>query len=312
MVNAPDAAELDARFGIAGAVHFETGSGGLVRAVVTADTAVGHVYPHGAHVTHYQPADHEPVLFLSPRSLFTAGKAIRGGVPVIFPWFGPRAGDPKAPEHGFARTAEWSVESTRRRDDGTVEVVLALEPFAATLATWAPGFRLRHEIVIGSRLEMTLEVENHAPEAFAFEEALHTYLHVGDVRRVSVTGLADTTFIDKTDAMARKVQHEPALRLAGPTDRVYLDTHAPCVIDDPVLGRRLVIEKRGSATTVVWNPWSEKAAGMADLGADAWPSMLCVETANAAVDAVWLGAGERHRMTTVVRVEGRSLEVGRA
>jgi len=123
------------------------------------------------------------------------------------------------------------------------------------------------------------------------------------VRRASITGLAGTTYIDKTDAMARKVQARDPLRLTGTTDRVFLDTHAPCVVDDPVLGRRLVIEKRGSATTVVWNPWSEKAAAMADLGADAWPSMLCVETANAAVDAVWLGAGERHRMTAVLRAE---------
>ena len=142
-------------------------------------------------------------------------------------------------------------------------------------------------------------------EPFGFEEALHTYLRVGDVREVTVSGLAGTTYIDKTDAMKRKVQADEPLRLSGATDRVFLGTRGPCVVDDSVLDRRLVIEKRGSATTVVWNPWHEKAAAMADLGGEVWPWMLCVETANAADDAVRLAPGQRHRMTAVVGAESR-------
>ena len=162
-----------------------------------------------------------------------------------------------------------------------------------------------HRVRIGPRLELELEVENRSHEPFGFEEALHTYLRVGDVREATVSGLAGTTYIDKTDAMKRKVQADEPLRLSGATDRVFLGTRGPCVVDDPVLDRRLVIEKRGSATTVVWNPWHEKAAAMADLGGDVWPWMLCVETANAADDAVRLAPGQRHRMTAVVGAESR-------
>jgi glucose-6-phosphate 1-epimerase len=291
--------ELAARFGIADVVRFEAGPGRLVRAVVTTASAVGHVYLHGAHVTHYVPAGEQPLLFTSPRSQFVAGKAIRGGVPVIFPWFGPRADDPTAPEHGFARVAEWAVDSVRT-DDGSVAVTLRLDPSEATRATWPHEFRLRHEVVFGPRLTMTLEVENRGRDAFSFEEALHTYLLVGDVRRATIAGLEGTSYIDKTDGMKRKRVGDEPLQLVGPTDRVFPGTRTPCVVDDPVLGRRLVVEKEGSATTVVWNPWSEKAAAMADLGADAWPSMLCVETANTGDDAVSLAPGERHRMTAVV------------
>jgi glucose-6-phosphate 1-epimerase len=294
---------LSERFGIAGAIGFETGPGGFVRVVVTAPSAVGHVYLHGAHVTHYQPTGQQPLLFMSPRSQFAPGKAIRGGVPVIFPWFGPRAGGPSAPEHGFARIAEWSVESVTRADDGSIAVVLGLEATDATRTTWPHDFRIRYRLVFGPRLEMGLEVENRSREAFTFEEALHTYLLVGDVRAATVSGLERATYIDKMDAMTRKTQGAEPMRLGGAVDRVFLDTRTPCAVDDPVLGRRLVVEKSGSATTVVWNPWSEKAKAMADLGAEAWLSMLCLETANAADNAVRLAPGERHHMTAVVRVE---------
>src|SRR5262249_35358551 len=110
-------------------------------------------------------------------------------------------------------------------------------------------------------------------------------------------------YIDKMDGMKRKVHGDAGLRPGGPIDRVFVDTRVACTVEDPVLGRRIVVEKSSSATTVIWNPWSEKARAMPDLGQDAWQSMLCVETANAADDAVHLTPGERHRMTAVVRVE---------
>ena len=294
--------ELDERFGIPGAIRFEAGPGGFVRAVVATASAVGHVYLHGAHVTHHQPTGQEPLVFLSPASRFVSGKAIRGGVPVIFPWFGPRPGDTSAPEHGFARTAEWSVESVARGDDESVAVVLRLDATDASRATWPHDFCIRHRVVFGRRLEMALEVESRSAEPFTFEEALHTYLLVGDVRQATISGLAGRTYIDKTDGMKRKVEGTAPLRLTGPTDRVYLDTPTACTIADPVLGRRLVVDKRGSATTVIWNPWSEKAKTMADLGGDAWSSMLCVETANAADNAVHLAPGEHHRLTALVGI----------
>ena len=295
-------ASLGERFGVPGAVSFETGPGGLVRVVVTIPSAVGHVYLHGAHVTHYQSTG-APLLFTSPRSQFVAGRAIRGGVPVIFPWFGPRADAPSAPEHGFARIAEWSVESVIRTDDGSVAVVFGLDATDATRAAWPHAFHLQHRVVFGKHLEMELEVENRSRTPFTFEEALHTYLLVGDVRQVTVLGLEGATYIDKLDGMKRKVHGDAGLRPSGPTDRVFVDTHAACTVEDPVLGRRVIVEKSNSATTVVWNPWSEKAKAMADLGPDAWQSMLCVEAANAADDAVRLAPGERHRMTVVLRIE---------
>ncbi len=291
---------LNERFAIAGALTFEVGSGGLVRAAAGGRPAEGHVYLQGAHVTHHRPSAQRPLLFLSPRSRFAPGRAIRGGVPVIFPWFGAFPGHPQAPDHGFARTREWAVESVAPAGDGSVAITLALEADDATRATWPHEFRIRHRVVFGQRLEMTLEVENRSSHPFDFEEALHTYLLVGDVERVSVTGLGGSVYIDKTDGMRRKTLGAAQFGLNGTTDRVFLNARETCTITDPVLARRIAVEKTGSTTTVVWNPWQEKASTMADLGNDQWRSMLCVEAANAADNAVHLPSGEHHEMRVVI------------
>ncbi len=294
---------LNERFASAGVVTFEAGSGGLIRASVGGRAAEGHVYLHGAHVTHHRPAGHGPLLFLSEQSRFATGKAIRGGVPVIFPWFGARVGHPEAPDHGFARTREWAVEAVEPASDGSVAVTLTLEADDATRPAWPHEFTLRHRVVFGERLEMKLEVENRSGHPFDFEEALHTYLLVGDVAQVSINGLGDGVYIDKTDDMRRKTLADGLLRLNGTTDRVFVNTRATCTVTDPVLARRIVVEKTGSTTTVVWNPWREKARVMADLGNDEWRSMLCVEAANAADNTVHLGGGERHTMRLVLGAE---------
>ncbi|MGH7388767.1 MAG: D-hexose-6-phosphate mutarotase [Candidatus Rokuibacteriota bacterium] len=302
MPEATALARLRSRFEIPEAVTFREGPNGLVRVAVAGVSGEAHVYLHGGHVTHYAPAGHRPVLFTSARSFFARDKAIRGGVPIIFPWFGARAGHPQAPQHGFARVAEWDVVAAERPDGEAPSLVLGLRPSDASRAAWPFDFDLRYRIRVGSALDLTLEVRNTSAEPFAFEEALHTYLAVADVTDVAVTGLAGATYIDKVDGMARKRQGSEPVRITGETDRVYLDTRAACVVDDPRGGRRLVVDKRGSGSTVVWNPWRDKAGAMADFGAEEWRSMLCIETANAADDAVTLAPGARHEMRASIGV----------
>jgi glucose-6-phosphate 1-epimerase len=300
----PTADDLQRRFGIPGLAAFAPGKGGLTCLRLTPEAGEAEVYLHGGHVTHFKPRGGAPVLFLSGGSRFGPTAAIRGGIPVIFPWFGARADDPKAPAHGFARTAEWEVESVERAGGG-VTAMLRLAADAATQATWPHRFVLRERIEVGPALGVSLEVENTGGAPFAFEEALHTYLAIGDIGQASVAGLAGTTYIDKTAGMARKAAGAAPLRLTAETDSVFLGTRAACVLDDPPGGRRVVVEKDGSATTVVWNPWADKAKAMSDLGDDEWRRMICIETANAADDRVTLPPGQRHAMRARIRTEPR-------
>ncbi len=283
-------------------VKFESGNGGLTQISISTRAAVGEIYLHGAHVTGWNPAGTAPVLFMSGDSLFDAAKPIRGGVPVIFPWFGPRAGHAEHPMHGFARTSEWEVQSVEVGAQNQVDVVLSLPRTTAAQGLFPQPFEARFIASFGQTLSMTLEVRNTGEKPLQFEEALHTYFTLGDVKSSSVSGLAGVTYIDKVDQFARKVQDSAPIRITGETDRVYLATDATCVIDDPAQDRRIEVGKSGSGSTVVWNPWIAKAKGMADFGDEEWQRMICVETANAADDAVTLAPGKTHAMTARVRV----------
>lgn len=285
--------QLNQQFALAQALRFEPGEGGLIRAVVRTGSCSGSVYLHGAHVAAYQPTGHQPVLFMSSRSAFAEGKPIRGGVPVCFPWFGPHPGDASAPAHGPARLAAWQVQQTSA-DGEVVSIQLA--------ATFDP-FHVVHRVTFGRELVMTLRVDNQSSASATFEAALHTYFAVADARKTSVSGLEHVEYLDKVDAGKRKRQGGEAITFTGETDRVYVDTRSACVLTDPALGRRITIAKTGSDTTVVWNPWINKAKAMPDFGDDEWTGMVCIETANAGPNAVTLKAGSVHEMSATISVE---------
>jgi glucose-6-phosphate 1-epimerase len=286
------AAELASKFRIAGVVEFVE-SQGLVKAVVARGGMIGEVYLQGAQITAWQPAGAQPVIFLSSRVTLAPGKAIRGGIPVIFPWFGPHPTDPKAPQHGLVRAAAWQLGKVEADADGiTLELSLSLE-----------GFALIYRVIFGEQLRVVLGVRNISTATVSFEEALHTYFAVSDIERVSVSGLEGSSFIDKTADMRRCPPAATPLTLRKETDSVYLDVPDRLVIRDPGLHRSIVIEKTGAASTIVWNPWPEKAAAMADLGADNWRGMICVESGNAADNRVNLAAGDAHEMTTRISLD---------
>ena len=298
--------ELQERFGIPGVLRFERKASGLVRAVVSSKAAEAAIYLQGAHIAHWQPAGQKPVLFLSGKSAFEPGKAIRGGVPIVFPWFGARmaeagGGRTDGPSHGFARIEEWKLAFAAMAGED-LHLTFTLAPSELSRSLGYDNFRVAYAVTIGSSLTMELTVANDAAKPLNVEEALHTYLAVGDVREVSVTGLEGTTYLDKTDGMKRKQQPEEPLRFAKTTDQVHVDTRSACLVQDVANGRVIVVEKRNSDTTVVWNPWAEATAALADMEPDAWPGMLCIETANVGENAVSIATGESHSMQAKIMV----------
>lgn len=287
--------ELNSQHAIPGIVSFEPGEGDLTRIAITTALADAHIYLHGGHVTLFRPRGGESLLFLSTNSQFAPGKAIRGGIPIIFPWFGSRAGDPAAPQHGFARTLPWDVRRVAKLADGKISLCMTLPASDASRRFLPNSFELLYDVTVGPSLELSLHVRNTSKSEIQFEEAFHTYLNVSEIHDVAIEGLAGRSFIDKVDGMKRKVQPPGPLRITGETDRVYLDTPHAVTVADPT-GRRLVNSKDGSRSTVVWNPWEAKGRAMSDLGGDQWRRMLCIETANVADNAITLAPGEQHSM----------------
>ena len=295
----PTPDELNARFAAPG-VRFETGRGGLIKAVLTTKVATAEVYLHGAHVTHYQLASKPPALFLSEKAIFQPGKAIRGGVPICFPWFGDREGHPESPAHGFARTMEWEVERVSN-EDGDPSITLRLTSNEQTRPLWPAEFTAELYLYLSDGLYLSLIVQNVGLADFAYEEAMHTYLAVEDVRAVAVSGLGGLAYKDKTEGFREKSQPEGPLKIEGETDRIYaLPDSGRREIALDSQGRQTIIGSEGSASTVLWNPWVEKAARMADFGDDEWQRMLCVETANVGAAAVTLQPGEVSFMVATI------------
>jgi glucose-6-phosphate 1-epimerase len=302
-----DLQTLTDNFAIPGALTFSQNENGLLRANITTPACTAELYLQGAHLTQWQPAGHQPVLFLSERSFFTPGKAIRGGIPIIWPWFGQRTATPDnprthGPSHGFARTSPWTLAFAALAGDDLI-LTLTLGPSETSRALGFDNFQLAYQLTLGAELTLQLTVANLADTPLTFEEALHTYLAVGDALQISLIGLSDTEYLDKTDNFARKRQSYVPLHLTCEIDRPYLNTLVPVVLVDPVYHRRIVVDKANSKSTVIWNPWSDLSATLPDMTPTNWQAMTCVETANVADNAITLAPREAHSMQAHIIVE---------
>lgn len=292
--------ELSAKFSIKGTAEVLEGNGGLAKVQIRGSECEAEIYLHGAQVTSWKPKGGDEVIFLSSQSHWQEGIAIRGGIPVCFPWFRAKAGDPNAPSHGFARTRIWQLESITA-EQGAVKVSLSTESDDQTKKWWPGDFRILLQATFGSRLTLELEVTNIGTTPFRFEEALHTYHRVGSIATTTIAGLEGADYLDNTDSNRRKTQ-QAEITVIGPTDRAYLNTTSPVRITDTELERVIAMEKKNSLTTVVWNPWISGAQGLSDLGNDEWAQMICVEASNIRDFAVDLAAGQKHLMTSSIHV----------
>jgi D-hexose-6-phosphate mutarotase len=257
---------------------------------------------HGAHVLSWIPKGQEEVIWVSDDAKFAPGKSVRGGIPICWPWFGAHESNKSFPAHGFARTVYWDVISTEALEDGDTRITFSTRPLPENEAMWPPQTTVQYQVTVGKKLHMELMTHNEGSENITIGQALHTYFKVGDIGKVLVHGLDDTVYLDKMENFARKHQHGPVV-IDREVDRIYLDTITDCVIEDNTLKRNIVINKCGSHSTVVWNPWIETANKMGDLGVDGYRKMLCVESCNAAEDVVDIPPGKAHHLLVQYSIE---------
>jgi glucose-6-phosphate 1-epimerase len=253
----------------------------------------------GAQPIAWEPAGQLPVLWLSPLTDFDPGTAVRGGVPIVFPWFGNGRDGDRTPKHGFARTAVWRrTEVTETvKETGELTVRYTLEPPDVSDEHDTPDFEAELTASFGNTaLTVSLKVTNTGAEPFTYEEALHTYIRVCDVTRIAVSGLEGCSYTDTATGAepVRQLQTEP-VRFEGEVDRIY-DCAGAVVVDDPGFARRVRITAHGAANTVVWNPGRKLGTSIADVG-QYWSEFVCVEAANVRASAVRLSAGEQHTLS---------------
>jgi D-hexose-6-phosphate mutarotase len=283
--------------------RLEPGEGGLPRITVSNRFANAEIYLLGAHVTRFLPVgEAQPVLWMSAKSPFIEGKGIRGGVPICWPWFGPRK---DMLSHGCVRNRSWHLVSAAQLSDGRTRLELGIEHSAETLAQWPHEFSLRMAVTVGATLDVALTTTNTSAIPFNYDDALHTYFSVSDVHQVTVSGFDGLPFIDRIPSVARKVQ-DGAIAFTGETDRVYLTGPVTgtttSVINDPAWKRRIVITATGSRATVVWNPWTGKGMEMPEVQ-EQWPGFVCVEHANCLDVPITLLPGTAHTTAVSYGVE---------
>jgi len=293
---------LNQRFAIKGQLDFREEQQGNIVARISNRLASAEIMLQGAQLISWIPANHKPVIWMSEQARFSAGKSLRGGIPICWPWFGAHEVNPDLPAHGFARNQVWDVSDSKALDDGRILLVFSLKDSDAARAIWPYRTSLEYRVCVGKTLELELLTKNTDTATVRISEALHTYFNIGDISKVSVHGLEDTEYLDKVDYGQRKIQQGP-VTVDGELDRIYLGTRADCVIEDAAIGRKIHIRKQGSESTVVWNPWIAKARKLGDLGEEGYRSMLCVESANAAEDVVDIAPDETHSLSVSYHVE---------
>ena len=295
--------KLNADYGIADQLRFVEGKGGFQFIEISNNKASALISVYAGQVLSFRPhGETEDLMFLSEKAYYQTGKAIKGGVPVCWPWFGADPEGRGRPAHGFVRNRLWNVVATETTADGDTKVTLGLMDTPETRAIWPQSFTLVLEITVGNSLNLELVTRNTGTQTFPVTQAFHTYFKVGDISQASVWGLEGTDYIDKTDNSAQKHQ-TGAVIINTEVDRIFLDVQGELIVDDAALKRRIRILSKGSKTAVVWNPWAKISAEMADLQDDDYRRLLCVETTNAATDVVEVAPSSEFRLVANYRVE---------
>lgn len=295
--------QLNTDYGIAGQLKFVEGKGSLPFIEISNSMAKALISIYGGQVLSFQPITAaNDLMFLSEKAYYQEGKAIKGGIPLCWPWFGADPEGLGRSSHGFARNSFWTVIGTEVTPAKETKVKFRLLDTPETRKIWSQAFNLTLEITVGNTLTLELITKNTGDKAFAITQAFHTYFQVGDINKVKVLGLEDTKYLDKVANFQAK-QQQGTVTIAEEVDRIYTDVTKELVIDDPSLGRKLVINSEGSKTAVVWNPWIDICAKSADLEDRDYQRFICVETANAAKDVVEIAPNSEYRLQVNYKIE---------
>jgi len=294
---------LNSKYALENQLHFISGEGNFPLIIIDNTKATAVISTYAGQVLSFRPADAEnELLFISELAYYQQGKAIKGGIPICWPWFGADPQGSGKPAHGFVRNRQWNVLSTTALEDGSTQVKLELSGSEETRKIWPHDFQLILEITIGASLTVELITYNRGIEPVTISQALHTYFKVGDISQVQVLGLENHNFFDKADEGLKKCQ-SGSIVIDKEVDRIYTDANNELIIDDPSLRRKIHITSSGSKTAVVWNPWIDIAASMGDLKDDDYRNMLCVETVNAVNDTVNIQPGNKYQLKANYSIE---------
>jgi len=300
-MTSPDIAALNADYARDNRLQFSKGEAGLTKVDITFNEATLELYLQGAHITRYQPAAGVDLLWMSNSAVYQPGKALRGGIPLCWPWFGANSKNPDYPQHGYARTSDFNVVSTRATDQAT-SIILALDPAQSPCPDWKNKAGLEFEIRLSDALWIEMRSHNLSNSPLTLSNALHGYFAISSRRHVAIPAVTGLTYLDKLQNYQSQLQSS-ALTLNAEVDRVYQAPPEGIVLLDPDRQINTSMRCWGNNNLVIWNPGAQKAQAMADFDDDGFEQMVCIEPANALEQSVTLQPGEDHRLGQLLTID---------
>ncbi|KJG39045.1 aldose epimerase [Photobacterium angustum] len=247
---------------------------------------------HGGHLLWFKPQGEKDIIWLSEKAIFDQSKAVRGGIPICWPWFG-QAG---TPSHGFARTSQWSLLEHRENENGVI-VSLALEDNEETYAIWPHKFKNVLTFEIGQELKVSLTSTNTGNQPWSYSGALHTYFDIANINDIDITGMGPK-YLDSTQ-QGKVCEGGSTLTFNGETDRVYTQPEATITINDKNNNREILVNNEGHNAAVIWNPWQALSVNMGDMADNSYETMVCVES-TIHQPSIELAPGQSHTLLTTI------------
>jgi D-hexose-6-phosphate mutarotase len=300
-MTSPDSAALNACFARDNNLQFSEGEAGMTKVDITFNEATLELYLQGAHITRYQPVTDVDLLWMSDSAVYQPGKALRGGIPLCWPWFGADSQNPDRPQHGYARTSDFNVLSTLATDQAT-SITLTLDPAQSPCPDWKNNVRLEFEIRLSAALWIEMRSHNLSDSPLTLSNALHNYFSISSRQRIAVPAVTGLTYLDKLQNYQPQLQSS-ALTINGEVDRVYQAPPASIDLLDPDRQINTSMYCWGNNNLVIWNPGAQKAQAMADFDDDGFEQMICIEPANALEQSITLQPGEGHRLGQLLKID---------
>ena len=295
-----DIDELNEKFSVEGELGFSEMDGDLIVANISNKFGDADISLYGGQVTYFAPHGRYPILWLSPESFYEEGKAIRGGIPICFPWFGPHPTDNTKPQHGFGRLKTWNVKDSGTNGQGETYLTLFLTDDESTKALWDFSFRAEITFTVSKHLRVDFKVINTDSKPFTYSEALHSYFSISSIAEINIDGLQNAHYYNGFENELIQDTEETIVFGEEELNRRYVATHEACLIHDEPLRRTIKVAKSGSSVTVVWNPYKEICEKATDFADDAFESFVCVESANSYNHSIELQPNEEHILSTEI------------
>jgi glucose-6-phosphate 1-epimerase len=294
---------LNNNFAIEGIVSIKAGNGGFPFINIINQYCTASVSLYGAQIVSYIPTNQQDVLWVSSKSLFEEGKAIRGGIPLCFPWFGPHTNDKTKPQHGFARISTWQIDTIEQVQDGATHIQLSLQQSTTTLALWPYSFTAVINFIVGKTLQVVFTVTNTDAQQFEYSDALHTYFNISNIANIQLKGFDNATYYE---AFGNELLQQEicSINQGIENNRRYVNHSTASIITDLGFKRTIRAEKTNSKVTVVWNPGPVTSLKISDMEPEGYQHFICAEPANAyeGIDMIVLEPGESFSLSTTIAV----------